>query len=82
MPSQQTSSTDRTPLSPTRGCVGITDDLGKLPVHGHIKVTGLRVGVSYGVGLALGLSPKELGMNKHVVPTNEVQEKISALAAA
>jgi len=34
------------------------------------------------VGLALGLSPKELGMNKHVVPTKMVQEKIAALAAA
>jgi succinate dehydrogenase / fumarate reductase cytochrome b subunit len=34
------------------------------------------------VGLALGLSPKELGMNKHVVPTKIVQEKIAALAAA
>jgi succinate dehydrogenase / fumarate reductase cytochrome b subunit len=34
------------------------------------------------VGLALGLEPKELGMNKHVVPTKTVQEKIAALAAA
>ena len=34
------------------------------------------------VGLALGLSPKELGMNKHVVATKTVQEKIAALAAA
>jgi succinate dehydrogenase / fumarate reductase, cytochrome b subunit len=34
------------------------------------------------VGLALGLEPKELGMNKHVVPTKDVQEKIAALAAA
>jgi succinate dehydrogenase / fumarate reductase cytochrome b subunit len=34
------------------------------------------------VGLAFGLSPKELGMNKHVVPTKMVQEKIAALAAA
>jgi succinate dehydrogenase / fumarate reductase cytochrome b subunit len=34
------------------------------------------------VGLALGLEPKELGMNKHVVDTDDVQEKIAALAAA
>jgi succinate dehydrogenase / fumarate reductase, cytochrome b subunit len=34
------------------------------------------------IGLALGLEPKELGMNKHVVPTREVQAKIAALAAA
>jgi succinate dehydrogenase / fumarate reductase cytochrome b subunit len=34
------------------------------------------------VGLALGLEPKELGMNKHVVPTKTVQEKVAALAAA
>jgi succinate dehydrogenase / fumarate reductase cytochrome b subunit len=34
------------------------------------------------VGLALGLEPKELGMNKHVVTTKPVIEKISALAAA
>ena len=34
------------------------------------------------VGLALGLEPKELGMNKHVVPTRDVQAKIAALAAA
>jgi succinate dehydrogenase / fumarate reductase, cytochrome b subunit len=34
------------------------------------------------LGLALGLEPKQLGMNKHVVDTGEVQEKISALAAA
>ena len=34
------------------------------------------------VGMALGLSPKELGMNKHVVSTKVVQEKIAALAAA
>jgi succinate dehydrogenase / fumarate reductase cytochrome b subunit len=34
------------------------------------------------VGLALGLEPKELGMNKHVVGTKDVQEKIAALAAA
>jgi len=34
------------------------------------------------VGLALGLEPKELGMNKHVVKTGDVQRKIAALAAA
>jgi succinate dehydrogenase / fumarate reductase cytochrome b subunit len=34
------------------------------------------------LGLALGLEPKELGMNKHVVKTDEVQEKVAALAAA
>ena len=34
------------------------------------------------VGLALGLEPKELGMNKHVVKTTVVQEKVAALAAA
>jgi succinate dehydrogenase / fumarate reductase cytochrome b subunit len=34
------------------------------------------------VGLALGLEPKELGMNKHVVSTKEVQRKVAALAAA
>jgi succinate dehydrogenase cytochrome b subunit len=34
------------------------------------------------VGLALGLEPKELGMNKHVVKTNDVQAKIAQLAAA
>jgi succinate dehydrogenase / fumarate reductase cytochrome b subunit len=34
------------------------------------------------VGLALGLEPKELGMNKHVVGTKDVQRKIEALAAA
>ena len=34
------------------------------------------------VGLALGLEPKELGMNKHVVSTREVQKKVAALAAA
>jgi succinate dehydrogenase / fumarate reductase, cytochrome b subunit len=34
------------------------------------------------VGLALGLEPKELGMTKHVVKTNDVQRKIAALAAA
>jgi succinate dehydrogenase / fumarate reductase cytochrome b subunit len=34
------------------------------------------------LGLALGLEPKELGMNKHVVETREVQRKIAALAAA
>jgi succinate dehydrogenase / fumarate reductase, cytochrome b subunit len=34
------------------------------------------------VGLALGLEPEELGMGKHVVPTNDVQRKVAALAAA
>jgi succinate dehydrogenase / fumarate reductase, cytochrome b subunit len=34
------------------------------------------------VGLALGLSPKELGMNKHVVKTADVQRKVADLAAA
>jgi succinate dehydrogenase / fumarate reductase cytochrome b subunit len=34
------------------------------------------------LGLALGLEPKELGMNKHVVKTGDVQEKIASLAAA
>ena len=34
------------------------------------------------VGLALGLEPKELGMSKHVVKTNDVQRKVAALAAA
>jgi succinate dehydrogenase / fumarate reductase, cytochrome b subunit len=34
------------------------------------------------VGLALGLEPKELGMGKHVVPTDEVQRKVTDLAAA
>jgi succinate dehydrogenase / fumarate reductase cytochrome b subunit len=34
------------------------------------------------VGLALGLEPKELGMNKHVAKTDDVQRKIAALAAA
>jgi succinate dehydrogenase / fumarate reductase, cytochrome b subunit len=34
------------------------------------------------VGLALGLDPKELGMGKHVVPTDEVQRKVADLAAA
>jgi succinate dehydrogenase / fumarate reductase cytochrome b subunit len=34
------------------------------------------------LGLALGLEPKELGMNKHVVDTAEVSEKVAALAAA
>ena len=34
------------------------------------------------LGLALGLSPKELGMNKHVVKTGDVQRKIESLAAA
>ena len=34
------------------------------------------------VGLALGLEPKELGMGKHVVSTDDVQRKIAELAAA
>jgi succinate dehydrogenase / fumarate reductase, cytochrome b subunit len=34
------------------------------------------------IGLALGLEPKELGMNKHVVSTGDVQRKVAALAAA
>jgi succinate dehydrogenase / fumarate reductase, cytochrome b subunit len=34
------------------------------------------------IGLAVGLSPKELGMNKHVVKTGDVQRKIATLAAA
>ena len=34
------------------------------------------------VGLALGLEPKELGMDKHVVKTKDVQHKVAQLAAA
>jgi succinate dehydrogenase / fumarate reductase, cytochrome b subunit len=34
------------------------------------------------VGLALGLDPKELGMGKHVVPTDDVQRRVAELAAA
>jgi succinate dehydrogenase / fumarate reductase cytochrome b subunit len=34
------------------------------------------------VGLALGLEPKELGMDRHVVKTTAVQEKVAELAAA
>jgi succinate dehydrogenase / fumarate reductase cytochrome b subunit len=34
------------------------------------------------LGLALGLEPKELGMTKHVVKTDDVQRKIAELAAA
>ena len=34
------------------------------------------------VGLALGLDPKELGMNKHVVGTKDIQRKVAELAAA
>ena len=34
------------------------------------------------VGLALGLEPKELGMDKHVVSTSEVVRKVAQLAAA
>ena len=34
------------------------------------------------IGLALGIDPKDLGMNKHVVKTRDVQRKIAELAAA
>jgi succinate dehydrogenase / fumarate reductase cytochrome b subunit len=34
------------------------------------------------LGLALGLEPKELGMNKHVVGTDEVADKVAQLATA
>jgi succinate dehydrogenase / fumarate reductase cytochrome b subunit len=34
------------------------------------------------VGMALGLEPKELGMDKHVVKTGPVQRKLAELAAA
>jgi succinate dehydrogenase / fumarate reductase, cytochrome b subunit len=34
------------------------------------------------IGLALGVEPRELGMNKHVVSTREVQRKLSSVAAA
>jgi succinate dehydrogenase / fumarate reductase cytochrome b subunit len=34
------------------------------------------------LGLALGLEPKDLGMNKHVVKTADVQRKIAELTAA
>jgi succinate dehydrogenase / fumarate reductase, cytochrome b subunit len=34
------------------------------------------------VGLALGFEPKQLGMNKHVVRTTDVERKLSAVAAA
>ncbi len=34
------------------------------------------------VGLALGLEPKELGIDKHVVKTKDVQHKVAQLAAA
>jgi succinate dehydrogenase / fumarate reductase cytochrome b subunit len=34
------------------------------------------------VGLALGLEPKELGMNKHVVSTKDVQRKLASAPAA
>jgi succinate dehydrogenase / fumarate reductase cytochrome b subunit len=34
------------------------------------------------IGLALGIEPKDLGMNKHVVRTKDVQAKIAELAAA
>ena len=34
------------------------------------------------VGLALGFDPKELGMNKHVVRAEAVEEKLAAPALA
>ena len=34
------------------------------------------------LGLALGIEPKDLGMDKHAVKTNDVQAKIAELAAA
>jgi succinate dehydrogenase / fumarate reductase, cytochrome b subunit len=34
------------------------------------------------LGLALGLEPKELGMDKHVVKTRDVQRKVAEMAAA
>jgi succinate dehydrogenase / fumarate reductase cytochrome b subunit len=34
------------------------------------------------LGLALGIGPKDLGMNKHVVKTGDVQRKLADLAAA
>jgi succinate dehydrogenase cytochrome b subunit len=34
------------------------------------------------LGLALGIAPKDLGMDKHVVKTKDVQAKIAELAAA
>jgi len=34
------------------------------------------------VGLALGLTPKELGMNKHVVRTTDVERKLAAVPTA
>ena len=34
------------------------------------------------VGMALGLDFKELGLHRHVVKTDEVQQKVAALAAA
>jgi succinate dehydrogenase / fumarate reductase cytochrome b subunit len=34
------------------------------------------------IGLALGLEPKELGMNKHIVRTTGVERKLAAVAAA
>jgi succinate dehydrogenase cytochrome b subunit len=34
------------------------------------------------VGLALGLEPKELGMNKHVVSTKDMQRKLASAPAA
>ncbi|MDQ4131516.1 MAG: CoB--CoM heterodisulfide reductase iron-sulfur subunit B family protein [Actinomycetota bacterium] len=34
------------------------------------------------IGLALGLEPKELGMDKHVVKTRDIQRKVAELAAA
>ena len=34
------------------------------------------------IGLALGLDFKELGLHRHVVKTDEVQQKVATLAAA
>ena len=34
------------------------------------------------VGLALGFEPKQLGMNKHVVRTRAVEEKLAAAVPA
>jgi succinate dehydrogenase / fumarate reductase cytochrome b subunit len=34
------------------------------------------------IGLALGIEPKELGMNKHVVSTKDVQRKLASAPAA
>jgi succinate dehydrogenase / fumarate reductase cytochrome b subunit len=34
------------------------------------------------LGMALGFEPKELGMNRHVVSTKDVVEKVRELTAA